>query len=171
MKSSTKRKKKRSKSPMLTHKIRIHPDPDQEGVLWDLSEKCRLIYNFAVKERRDNWGENKDKPKKQRKFISYQDQQNKLPETKEKYPEYKWVYSKVLQMVLKKLDADYKSFFALQEIEDQNARPPGFKSSRWFTTLCYNQSGFKIISDWIEFSHKHPSGTELKFKLNHHLRQ
>jgi putative transposase len=32
----------------LTQKIRIFPTPEQEIVLWKLSEKCRLIYNFAL---------------------------------------------------------------------------------------------------------------------------
>ncbi|WP_342766567.1 helix-turn-helix domain-containing protein [Candidatus Borrarchaeum sp.] len=30
----------------LTQQIRIFPTPEQEEVLWKLSEKCRLIYNF-----------------------------------------------------------------------------------------------------------------------------
>ena len=78
-----------------------------------LSEKCRLIYNFALNERMDNWKANRDKPKKEKTYINYQLQQNQLPSLKQEYPEYKWVYSKVLQSTLKKLDANFKSFFAL----------------------------------------------------------
>ena len=89
----------------LTQKIRIEPTSDEEDVLWHLSEKCRLIYNFALEERRSALERNEP--------ISYIRQQNDLPELKDKYPGYKWVYSKVLQTVLQKLDADYRSFFAL----------------------------------------------------------
>ena len=98
---------------LLTQKIRFYPTKQQEKVLWDLSERCRLIYNFGLAERINNWKENKEKSKEERKYISYKDQQNQLPKLKEKYPEYKWVYSKVLQLALRKLDADYKSFFGL----------------------------------------------------------
>jgi len=45
----------------------------------------------------------------ERGLISYTDQQNALPDLKNRYPEYQWVYSKVLQSVLRTLDADYKS--------------------------------------------------------------
>ena len=51
----------------------------------------------------------------ERKSIKYVDQQNKLSEFKKKNPEYKIVYSKTLQGVLKKLDANYKSFFGSKE--------------------------------------------------------
>ena len=39
----------------LTQKIRIFPNPEQEEVLKVLSEKCRLIYNFALEERITAW--------------------------------------------------------------------------------------------------------------------
>jgi putative transposase len=149
----------------LTQKLPIFPKNAQEEILWTLSEKCRLIYNFALAERKENWKQNKEKAKEERKFTTYVDQQNQLPHLKEKYPEYRWVYSKVLQMTLKKLDADYKSFRALRNNGDEKARPPGFKSKNHFTTLCYNQSGFKIRDSTITFSHGHPSKVELTFHV------
>ena len=97
--------------------------------------------------------------------MNYTKQQNDLPEIKEKYPEYEWVYSKVLQMTLRKLDANYKSFFALWGNGDKKARPPKFKSKKYFTTLCYNQSGFKITKNSVVFSHKHPSKELLEFEI------
>ncbi|MBD3215115.1 MAG: helix-turn-helix domain-containing protein, partial [Candidatus Lokiarchaeota archaeon] len=97
----------------LTQKIRIYPTNEQMNVLWALSEKCRLMYNFALSDRITNWKEQKEFPKNERNYISYTRQQNKLPQIKRKYPEYRWVYSKVLQMVLRNLDGNYKSFFAL----------------------------------------------------------
>jgi putative transposase len=71
----------------LNQKVRIYPTEEQLEVLWDLSEKCRLIYNFALSERIENWKEQKEKPKKERKYITYTHQQNKLLEIKRKYPE------------------------------------------------------------------------------------
>ncbi|WP_225419999.1 helix-turn-helix domain-containing protein [Methanohalophilus profundi] len=87
----------------LTLPIHIRPTPEQESVLWDISEKCRLVYNFGLSERRDAY--------KNKIRISYVKQQNGLPDLKQKFPDYNWVYSKVLQGTLKCLDSDYKSFF------------------------------------------------------------
>lgn len=142
----------------LTQQIRIEPSIAQQIVLETISEKCRLIYNFALKERKEAF-------EKGLKGINYIKQQNDLPAIKEKYPEYKWAYSKVLQYTLRMLDADYKSFFALYKGGDKNAMPPNFKAKRFFTTMVYNQSGFSFVNGWIEFSHKHPSGTKLRFSI------
>ncbi len=152
---------------LLTHKIRISPTAIQAQVLWTLSEKCRLLYNFALAERRHQWTTNRTKPKTEHSYITYIQQQNTLPALKTQHPEYAWVYSKVLQMVLRRLDADYKSFYALWRRGDLQARPPRFKGKHYFTTLCYNQSGFflDINHQRIRFAHRHPSGVELEFAL------
>jgi putative transposase len=132
----------------LTQKIRIFPTPEQEAVLWKLSEKCRLIYNFALAERRDAY-------KNGIKGVNYRTQQNNLPLIKEHFPEYKWVYSKVLQFALRTLAADYESFFALRKNGHAEACPPQFKGKNYFTTMVYNQSGFRIEPGMITFSHKY----------------
>lgn len=168
----------------LTLPVKIELSPEQESVLWDLSEKCRLIYNFGLSNRQDAY-RNKIK-------IGYIKQQNELPGLKQSFPDYKWVYSKVLQGTLKCLDNDYKSFFNLRKNKDKKARPPGFKGKKYFTTMLYNQSGFEISDSnghvfvsksmdtriykpereyseqdkiFIDLSHKHPSGIPLKFEL------
>jgi len=140
----------------LTTKIKIEPNKSQEEVLLALSEKCRLIYNFALQERKNAF--------KADVKITYQDQQNDLPKIKEKYPEYKVVYSKVLQGVLKKLDADYKSFFALRKKGHKDAEPPRFKGKKHFTTMVYNQSGYKVFDNKIKLSHKY-NKTDLVFTI------
>lgn len=141
----------------LTQPIKIVPTKEQEKVLWDLSEKCRLTYNFALAERKEAF--------KNGKKVGYVKQQNDLPAIKDKYPEYKQVYSKVLQYTLRILNADYKSFFALRKNGDQKAKPPRFKGKDHFTTMVYNQSGFKVEKGYVSFSHKHPSDIELKFDI------
>ncbi|MFX1519947.1 MAG: RNA-guided endonuclease InsQ/TnpB family protein [Promethearchaeota archaeon] len=132
----------------LTQHIRIFPTPEQEEVLWKLSEKCRLIYNFALAERRHAYRHGI-------KGVNYRTQQNDLLRIKKKYPEYRWVYSKVLQYVLRSLAADYESFFALRKHGHADARPPRFKGKRYFTTMVYNQSGFKLEPGKISFSHNY----------------
>jgi putative transposase len=154
-------------SMLLTQKIRITPTAAQAQVLWALSEKCRLLYNFALAERLYCLSTNRTKPTSEQVHISYTDQQNTLPSLKAKYPEYAWVYSKVLQMTLRRLDADFKSFYSRWRRDDSKAKPPRFKGSYYFANLCYNQSGFYLDADnrQIRFSHRHPSGVELEFTL------
>ena len=103
----------------LTQKIRINPSKKQEYLLWILSEKCRLLYNFALAERIENYQQNKRTSMEKRHYISYSSQSRALPILKDKYPEYRWVYSKVLQTTLKKLDANYQSFFSLWKKRDK----------------------------------------------------
>ncbi len=142
----------------LTQQIKIRVTPAQEIVLAALSEKCRLIYNFALNERKEAYKEGVN-------GINYIKQQNDLPSIKENFPEYNWVYSKVLQYTLRTLDADFKSFFALNKFGDKDAKPPKFKGKKFFTTMVYNQSGFKTGEGWMELSHKHPLGTKLRFLI------
>ena len=141
----------------LSAKVKIYPTEDQLKVLWELSDKCCSLYNLALAERKDAW-------KNESNSIKYVDQQNKLPEFKKNNPEYKVVYSKVLQGILKKLDANYKSFFALCKNGDTTARPPNFKSHKYFQTIPYNQSGFYQARNYMCFTHK-VNDTELVFDL------
>ena len=141
----------------LTRKVRIYPSKEQEDTLWVLSDRCRLIYNFALAERKERYAT-------EGKGISYIDQQNRLPEIKEQYPEYKQVNSKVLQMVLRTLDGSYKSFFALIK-QDPDARPPGFRGRKYFFTMKYNQSGFKVTDEEVQLSHKVEGGAKLVFPI------
>ena len=75
------------------------------------------------------------------------------------------MYSKSLQGVLKKLDANYKSFFGLRKNGDFTARPPNFRSKNFFQTIVYNQSGFKITNERISFSHN-VSDIPLDFRID-----
>ncbi|HUU79384.1 MAG TPA: transposase [candidate division Zixibacteria bacterium] len=138
----------------LTFKQKIYPTNEQEGVLWALAENCRLIYNFALKERLEWWDENKDKPRSERnEYPTYNKQQNDLPRIKEQFPRYKQNYAKTLQMILKRLDEDFKSFLVLRNNGDLVANPPGFKGRKYFTTIVYNQLGFKVDKQAIVLSH------------------
>ncbi|MHA1123809.1 MAG: RNA-guided endonuclease InsQ/TnpB family protein [Candidatus Heimdallarchaeota archaeon] len=149
------------KKPLqLTTKVKIAPTKEQKEVLWTLSENCRLIYYFANRERKDWWEKNKDLPKKKRDKESkptYYKQSAQLPKLKEQYPRYKQNYSKTLQDTLRQLEADYKSFHALGKNGDKDARPPGFKGKQYFTTMHYNQKGFKIAGNKIAFTHFYPA--------------
>ncbi|MFX1581928.1 MAG: helix-turn-helix domain-containing protein [Promethearchaeota archaeon] len=51
---------------LLKRKIRITSTTEQAQVLWVLSEKCRLLYNFALAERRNHGATVHSKPEAQR---------------------------------------------------------------------------------------------------------
>ncbi|AKB75355.1 Transposase-like protein B [Methanosarcina lacustris Z-7289] len=131
----------------LAKKIRIYPTEEQVNVLWELSDKCRVVYNFALADRKDAYN-------KEKRSVKYTEQQNKLPDFKKRNPEYNVVYSKTLQGILKKLDSSYHSFFTHIKNGDKKARPPNFKGRNYLMTIPYNQSGFKIEDGIITFSHK-----------------
>jgi putative transposase len=157
----------------LTEKIRIYPTSEQEEILWYLSEQCRLTYNFALAERRKEWELNNLRADfdvfpwgKPFYDVDYEKQQNDLPRIKEKYPRYLCVYSKVLQMALRTLDADYSSFFALRRNGDNTAKPPGFKGKKYFTTMIYNQSGFKIAGGEIVLAQYYKKKVRLTFDIS-----
>jgi putative transposase len=63
------------------------------------------------------------------------------------------VHSKVLQMVLRMLDSDYKSFVSLRRNGRGDARLPRFKGRRNFVAMIYNQSGLKIEQGKITLAH------------------
>ena len=132
----------------LAKKIRIYPTKEQVDVLWELSDKCRIVYNFALADKKDTWTSEK-------RSVKYTEQQNKLPDFKKRNPEFKSVYSKTYQGILKKLEGSYNSFFGHQKNGNKKARPPNFKGRNYLMTLPYNQSGFKIEDGIITFSQSH----------------
>jgi putative transposase len=131
----------------MAKKVRIYPTKEQVDVLWEISEKCRIVYNIALANRKDTWRDEK-RP------VKYTEQQNKLPDFKDRNPEFKAVYSKVYQGVLKKLDGSYKSTFAKWKKGDYKAKLPKFKGHNYILTLPFNQSGFKVRDGKITFSHE-----------------
>ncbi|MBY9006230.1 MAG: helix-turn-helix domain-containing protein, partial [Candidatus Lokiarchaeota archaeon] len=58
----------------LTQKIGINPSKEQEYLMWILSEKCCLLYNFALAERIENCQQNKRTSKEKRHYITYSSQ-------------------------------------------------------------------------------------------------
>ncbi len=139
----------------LAKRIEIKPTNEQEHVLSEISEKCRLIYNYALAERLKALSEGRQ--------ITYIDQQNSLPKIKKAYSAYKIVHSKTLQYALKELDSNFKSFMKRAK-KDKNASFPKYKSKYRFTTFACNQSGFKLQNNRIILS-QFLNDTELAFEV------
>ena len=93
---------------------------------------CRELYNAGLQERIGAW-------KEQRISISYQDQQNVLPDIKTVRDDLNSVYSQVLQDVLKRLDKTFKSFFNRVKRQEK-AGFPRFKGKNRYDSFTFPQA-------------------------------
>ncbi len=148
---------KREKKDLLykSIKIKIFPTPKQEQVLLTISRLCAWLWNAALFQR-NSWYA-------RRRYTNWYEQKKELPALKEMFPEFKGPYSATLVEILNILEAGYKSFYDLIK-KDPKARPPGYKSSRFFCTFQYLQVGFKIRQGYLNLSHK-VNNTPLTFRL------
>lgn len=127
-----------------TYKFRLFTTEKQEDKLEEILSLCRFLYNSALEERREAY-------KKAKISLSYNTQQNELPEVKEIVPELNTVYSQTLQDVLRRLDKAFQAFFR----RIKNGEEPGyprFKGKDRYDSFTYPQSGFVISNNKITLS-------------------
>ena len=89
---------------MKAFKYRLYPTRKQRETLQFTLDRNRELYNAALEERREAY-------RMRGISIFYNDQSAQLPEIKELRPEYKEIYSQVLQDTLKRVDKAFKDFF------------------------------------------------------------
>ncbi|MFX0163106.1 MAG: RNA-guided endonuclease InsQ/TnpB family protein [Candidatus Hodarchaeota archaeon] len=145
---------------MISYKFRLYPSPEQEKrLLWTL-EKCRFVYNKMLEglnqqQHRPNWLK----------------LQNSIPALKEKNPELKKVYSKVLQYESYRLFSNLRALARLKK----NGKKVGklrFKGKGWFKTFTYNQSGFKIIETGKRYDLLHLSKMgDIKIRMHRKVKE
>jgi putative transposase len=117
-------------------RFRIYPTHKQETLLEQWLRLCCELYNAALQERTEAY-------KLRGLTISYQQQQNQLPEIKQTREDMKAVHSQVLQDALKRLDRAMEAFFR----RASNGEKPGyprFRSRARYDSFTYTQSGFEI---------------------------
>jgi putative transposase len=112
---------------LLKANVKIHPTEEQKDVLWSMSDQCRCFYNLALADRNESW--------KVQKSGDYIEQLSKLPELIKDKPKLKRVEYSILKPILKRVDNDYKSFLALWENGDKNARSPRFRDREYLYPL------------------------------------
>ncbi len=131
------------------YKFRIYPNKNQEARMNRTLSICRHLYNDALGERKRQAELNRIKrefqvlPWGKPEWISYEDQQNALPESKTH--EQKEVFSQVLQNVLKRLDRSFQNFF-------RGNGYPRFKSRNRYDTFTYPQKGFEVKEGKLSLS-------------------
>ena len=121
--------------------FRIYPEKNQEAKMLRTLSICRHLYNDALEERRRQAELNRIKrdfqvfPWGKPEWISYEDQQNALPDSKT--PLQKQVHSQVLQNTLKRLDKSFQNFF-------RGFGYPRFRGRDRYNTFMYPQKGFEL---------------------------
>jgi len=123
---------------IISYRYPIFPSKEVERKLVEALDTCRWLYNRLLEE----LNKARDSGKKLRAY----DTQNLIPFLKSENPNLGTVYSKVLQTVNYTLHSNIASLAALK----RNGREVGhvrFKGKRWYNTLNYNQSGFKLDQD------------------------
>jgi len=125
-------------------RYRLCPTKAQETALNEQLRLCRNLYNCALQERRDAY-------RKAGKTVTGYDQMKYLTEIKADVPEYKGVYSQVLQDVLKRLDRAFQAFFRRVKA-GQTPGYPRFQGRDRYDSICYPQSGFSVSEKTAFFS-------------------
>ncbi|MFN3178784.1 MAG: RNA-guided endonuclease InsQ/TnpB family protein [Thermus sp.] len=114
-------------------KYRLYPTKPQMGDLERTLELCRQLYNAALQERRDAY-------KKAGRTVGFYEQQRYLPEIRAGLPEYKKVYSQVLQDVLHRVDRAFQGFFRRVK-KGQKPGYPRFKGKGRYDSFTFPQAG------------------------------
>lgn len=116
---------------MITHKLRLYPNKEQEERLEFAREMCRQTYNTLL-------GELKEQSIIDKAMI-----QDRINDLKVVQPELKEVYSKMLQYECYRL---FSNLSALKAVKDKGRKvgQMRFKGKNWFKTIQYNQSGFSF---------------------------
>lgn len=129
---------------MKSYKFKLKPSKSVQAKFEQTIDLCRELYNSALQESRDAWKINKVS-------VNYYIQQAQLPEIKESRPEFKNIYSQILQDVLSRVSKTFDNFFRRFGKGDKVGFPR-FKGMSFFNSFCYPQSGFKLIGDKLYLS-------------------
>ena len=129
---------------MRAYKFRLYPSAEQEEMLSNQLELCRDLYNAFLLERRYAY-------RGSRKSLTYNRQQNEMPELKNTFEEYKEIHSQVLQDVARRVDRAYQNFYRrIREKEQGIKKKAGFprlKGMGRYRSITYPQSGFEIMEN------------------------
>jgi len=121
---------------MRTYKYRLYPTKQQATKLADTLESCRILYNSALEQRKLAY----------RQFgvsLCRLNQQAELLEIKDYFPEYRQIYSQVLQEVILRVDRSFQNFFRRLKTNEKPGYPR-YKGRGWYDSFTYPQSGFSL---------------------------
>ncbi|MDR3560110.1 MAG: transposase [Negativicutes bacterium] len=122
---------------LRTYQYRIYPTTEQIQSIERNLNLCRRFYNAMLAHRRYVY--------KAGGKTTLFDQINELPAIKEEFPEYKLIYSQVLQDVGRRLQKTFDSFFRRLR-SGEIPGYPRFKGCNQYHTFTYPQAGFRLNS-------------------------
>lgn len=119
------------------YKYRLYPTKEQEEQIQFTLERCRLLYNRLLDERRVAYDTDKI-------TLNYYDQANTLCERKKYVPALTQVHSQVLQDVVKRLDKAFQAFFRRVKAGETPGYPRFKATGRYdsFTGMAREAPGF-----------------------------
>jgi putative transposase len=129
---------------LKAYKFRLYPSADQEEKLNEQVKLCRELYNSLLLERRYAYRGSK-------KTLTYNHQQNEIPELKNTFDEYRNIHSQVLQDVARRVDRAYQNFYGRIREKKQGVKQkagfPRLKGKGRYRSLTYPQSRFTLMEN------------------------
>lgn len=129
---------------MIVYKFKLEPTIEQKAIILTTLNLCRWLYNSSLEQRIYEY-------KTHKKSISFYTQKKELPLLKKELPEFKQVYSQVLQNVMERLDKAYQAFFKRLK-KGEKAGFPRFQGKNRFNSFTYAQSGFQLKGKILKLS-------------------
>jgi len=129
---------------LKSYRYRLYPTKSQVHILGRQLELCRKVYNDTLAYRKNAW-ENDHRQ------VGRFETQNRLTQLKVDYPEYREIYSQVLQNAVSRVELAFKAFFR----RVKNGEKPGyprFKGYGRYDSITYTQSGFGLDSGKLHLS-------------------
>ena len=90
------------------YQYKLHPSDEQATLFVQFASVCRLVYNVALEQRRDQWRQFKDRTGKS---INYSAQARQLTMLREEFDWIRAVHVTPQQQALRDLDRAYANFF------------------------------------------------------------
>lgn len=127
-----------------TFRYRIYPTKRQEQTLNEHLAICCELYNAGLQERRDAWN-------RERKSISWFDQNLQLAAIKTVREDVAKVNANVLEDALRRVDLTFKAFFQRVR-EGRNPGYPRFRSARRYDSMTFRQIGKALNGNRLRIS-------------------
>lgn len=124
----------------VTINLKINPNQKQIDTLWNLSNECRMLYNYFLSKKINSLNDlnsmNFD--------LSYKKDKKELHILREKETHYNIVNVKVLQKTIKKLNEDFNAYFNDFFINTK-INPPKFKGKKYFMNMFFDKINNSFI--------------------------
>ena len=131
---------------LKTYEFKLQPTRPQEQCLENYLKACRMVYNWALEDRRDLHRYAKCS-------TNFYDQSKYLVELKKQFPQLKEVHVHALQTALARVQTAFEAFFRRLKIGEKPGYPR-FKNQDHFNSFSFKQNGngFKLEKKRLRLS-------------------